>query len=265
MIELSPVDLEGYLGRVGVARPPAPTPDGLELLHRAHLARIPFENLDVRLGRPIRLDLESLAAKMVTGRRGGYCFEQNTLFAAALRSLGFEVAKLEARVRPPGATGTLPRTHMLLKVEVGGQSWLADVGFGGDGPLAPVAMNGDVAEQSDGAYRVKRESGGISVLRRRWRGEWRDLYAFRSTPAQAVDFEVANHYTSTYPSSIFLRTLTVQRSETTVRHILRGRVYTVRHGREETSREIEAEELPTLLNDAFGLDVPAEEATRALG
>jgi arylamine N-acetyltransferase len=92
----------------------------LEAVHRAHAVAIPFENLDVRLGRPIRLDLASLQAKLVAGRRGGYCFEQNTLFAAALEALGFRVTRLAARVRL-GAARLLPRTHMLLGVDVGGR------------------------------------------------------------------------------------------------------------------------------------------------
>jgi len=87
------------------------------------------------------------------------------------------------------------------------------------------------------------EPAGVQVLRRRWRGAWSDLYAFSSTPALPVDFEVAHHFTSTYPSSAFATTLTVQRSEPAARYILRGRTYTVRMGEDEDVREIAPEEL----------------------
>lgn len=265
MNENPPVDLQAYLARIGHTGTLAPALASLEALHAAHLAHIPFENVDVRLGLPVRLDHESLQAKLVRGRRGGYCFEHNTLFAAVLRAAGFEVATLEARVRPPGATVTLPRTHMLLAVTLTGRSWLADVGFGGDGPLTPVPMDGTPSEQAEAVYRVQREANGIPVLERLWRGEWRDLYAFSLTPAFPVDFEVANHYTSTHPESIFRRMLTVQRIEPTVRHILRGRTYTVRRGEREEAREIEPAELPALLADTFALEIPEEDALQALG
>ena len=101
--------------------------------HRAHCAAIPFENLDILLGRPIALDLPALEAKLVRARRGGYCFEQNTLFQAALEALGFRVTALAARVRV-GATEVRPRTHMLLRVDLPEGAFVADVGFGGDGP-----------------------------------------------------------------------------------------------------------------------------------
>lgn len=255
-----PVDLPRYLERIGYTGSVEPSWTVLEALHVRHLGAIPFENIDVRLGRPIGLDLEALEAKLVARRRGGYCFEQNTLFAAVLRAAGFEVATLEARVRPPGATHTLPRTHMVLEVVADGRRWLADVGFGGDGPIVPVPLDGEIAEQADGAYRVEQEADGIRALRRRWRGEWNDLYAFSRTPALPVDFVVANHFTSTHPASIFLRTLTVQRSAPDERRILRGRSYTVRRGTEEAVREIPDDALVSLLTEDFELDLTDEEA-----
>lgn len=258
------IDLDAYLRRVGVAADLAPDLSALRTLQVAHLAAIPFENVDVRLGSPIRLDIESLQAKLVHRRRGGYCFEHNTLFAAALRAIGFHVDTLEARVRPRGSTATLPRTHMTLRVAVNGQSWLADVGFGGDGPLQPVPMDGTLSEQPDGAFEVGEEDGGLRVLRREIAGEWYDMYAFPLTPAFPVDFEVGSHYTSTHPASPFVNTLTVQRSETEGRLMLRGRVLTSRVGGEETVREITDDELPVLLRDRFGLDVTDEEVRLAL-
>jgi len=259
------IDLDAYLTRIGLAAQLRPDLASLEALHLAHLATIPFENLDVRLRRPILLDLESLEDKLVRRRRGGYCFEQNTLFASVLRTIGFEVQTLEARVRPRGATAVLPRTHMTLRVSVDGRDYVSDVGFGGEGPLLPVPLDGALSEQPDAGYRVAKEGGEARALQRRHAGEWLDQYAFILTPALPVDFQVASHFTSTFPSSPFLNTLTAQRSEPSERHILRGRSYTVRIDGKETVREVTADEIAELLRNQFGLDVSEEEARAALG
>jgi len=256
--------VEAYLKRIGHEGPVEPTLDSLAALHTAHLASIPFENLDVILGRPIRLDIASLQSKIVERRRGGYCFEQNTLFAAVLRHLGFDVTTLEARVRPPGATHTLPRTHMVLRVDLQDRAVLADVGFGGDGPLVPVDLDGRVSEQAGSAYRLT-EEGAVRVLQVRDGKGWRDLYAFTLDEALPIDFEVANHYTSTWPESPFVKTLTVQLSLPDERRILRGRTYTVRRGSIEDSRQMGDRDLVPLLQEAFRLDLPEEiEFTRLL-
>jgi N-hydroxyarylamine O-acetyltransferase len=265
MGDLQPFEVEAYLERIGCQGRFEPTLATLQRVHRAHLASIPFENIDVRLGRPIGLDLESLQAKLVTGGRGGYCFEQNSLFAAALDALGYDVATLEARVRPPGATAPLARTHMVLRVNLEARDWIADVGFGADGPLVPVPLDGSASEQVDVVYRIHREQDSTWVLQRSLRGTWRDLYAFSLVPALRVDFEMANYYTSTHPDSRFVRTLTVQRSGANQSQVLRGRIYNVREGSRETEREISARELPELLEQDFGLVIPGEDAVRALG
>jgi N-hydroxyarylamine O-acetyltransferase len=259
------IDTGAYLARIGLTRVRRPDLETLRELHLAHARSIPFENVDVRLRRPIALDIASLEAKLVRRRRGGYCFDQNTLFAAALRAFGFDVTMLEARVRPPGARKILPRTHMTLAVTVEGREYLVDVGFGADGFLLPVPLDGTLSTQPGGTYRLDEEGTGILVLRHCWQHVWRELYAFSPAPALPVDFEVANHFTSTHPSSPFVNVLTVQRSDTTERHILRGRSYTVRREDEETVRTIGADELPTLLRERFALDVSDEEARAALG
>jgi N-hydroxyarylamine O-acetyltransferase len=260
------IDLDAYLDRVGVAREDLrPDLESLQALHLAHVEAIPFENIDVRLHRPIRLDPESLHAKLVERRRGGYCFEQNSLFVGALRALDFDVDTLEARVRPRGATSIMGRTHMTLRVRLEEGEYLADVGFGGSGPLLPVPLDGSVSHQFGGEYSVGEEAPGAFALRTRIDGEWLDQYGFGLTPAHPIDYEVANHFTSTYPESPFVNTLTVQRSRASGRHILRGRTYITQNGGHETVREIDADELPGLLRGAFGIDVTDEEAFAALG
>src|SRR6516225_6929382 len=159
----SPIDLAAYFERIAYAGDRMPSRATLDALHLAHATHIPFENLDVLLGRPIRLDLASLQAKLVCGRRGGYCFEQNLLFAAVLEHVGFGVTRLAARVRF-GATRLLPRTHMLLAVDAGSEMFLADVGFGGEGLLGPVPLApGCESRQHLWTYRLVAE-GDLLVL-----------------------------------------------------------------------------------------------------
>jgi len=259
------IDLAAYLRRVGAHEPPTVAHEDLAALHAAHVSSIPFENIDVRLGRTIRLDLDSLQSKLVARRRGGYCFEHNTLFAEVLRALGFDVATLEARVRPPDATEALPRTHMALAVDVAGTRYLVDVGFGANGPLYPVPIDGSVNDRPGGAYRVREEEPGLRVLQLRTGEHWRDLYAFTLNRALPVDFIVANHFTSTHPESGFVTRLTVQRRDARAQRCLRGRSYRIRREEEVLEREITPEELPSVLRDDFGLDVTDEEARTALG
>jgi N-hydroxyarylamine O-acetyltransferase len=160
-----PFELAAYLKRVRCELPREPGLEALAELQQAHLAEIPFENLDILLGRSIHLDLESLAAKLVAGGRGGYCFEQNTLFRAALEALGFRVASLAARVRSssarpaaPAVPEVRPRTHMLLLVELPEGRFVADVGFGGDAPVRPVPLeDGAETELAGFRHRLRRE------------------------------------------------------------------------------------------------------------
>jgi N-hydroxyarylamine O-acetyltransferase len=249
------VDVGSYLARIGYAGDLEPTAAVLEALHFAHATRIPFENLDILLDRPIVLDLESLQAKLVRGRRGGYCFEHNLLFAAILEKLGFQVTRLAARVRL-GRSQLLPRTHMLLKIDIGERAWLADVGFGGDGLLKPVPMSsGSISHQFAWTYRVM-ESAGTWVLQVLEAGAWQDMYAFTLEPQYAVDYEVANYYVSTHPSSIFVQMLTVQRPTPEARYILRNRDFTVSRGQTAETHVIREDELLPILAEHFGLVFP---------
>jgi len=206
-----------------------------------------------------------LQAKLVRGRRGGYCFEQNTLFAAALERIGFRVTRLAARVRLRASRLT-PRTHMLLHVEADGASWLADVGFGGTGPLYPILLEpGRVSEQFAWSYRVVVDDG-LWLLQALTAGSWQDQYAFTREPHYPVDFELANYYTSTHPTSHFVQTLTAQRVTPEARYILRNRELFVDRSTETSSRTIaDDEELLKVLADRFGLEFPAGTRFRGQG
>jgi N-hydroxyarylamine O-acetyltransferase len=252
-----PLDLSAYLKRIGYDDALQPDHATLSALHLAHASHIPFENIDVLLGRPILLDLDSLQAKLVSGRRGGYCFEHNLLFSAVLQEVGFSVTQLAARVRYR-TTRLLPRTHMLLLVELDGARWLVDVGFGGEGLLRPVPIgNGEPTSQFAWTYRVV-EEGRAWVAQSLRDGVWGDLYAFTFEPQLLPDYEMASYYTSTHPSSRFLQALTVQLPTPEVRHLLRGRELIADRGGEIESRIVSDEdELLQVLAETFGLRFPA--------
>jgi N-hydroxyarylamine O-acetyltransferase len=252
----SDLDLDAYLARIGARAPLAPSLEGLTALHRAHCAAVPFENLDILLGRPIVLDLPALEAKLVHGRRGGYCFEQNTLFKAALEALGYRVTSLAARVRVD-ATGIRPRTHMLLRVDLPEGAFVADVGFGGDGLVHPIPLaEGSETWVGRNGHRLRRE-GELWVLEGNASGDWVDLHAFTLEPHYPVDFEMGSHFTSTHPRSAFVQNLVVQRSWPEKRVILRNRDLVVREdGASQATFIRDPEHLLEVLDSVFGLGFP---------
>ena len=138
------IDLQAYLRRIGWQGAVAPDMATLQAIATAHVAAIPFENINPLLGLPVSLELAALERKLVHEGRGGYCFEQNLLFEAVLRAVGFEVSGLIARVlwtRPEDAV--TPQTHMLLRVELAGESCLVDVGFGGQNLVGVLRLQAD--------------------------------------------------------------------------------------------------------------------------
>ena len=252
----APLDLARYLERIELAGPLQSSPAGLSALHRAHATHIPFENLDILLGQPVRLDLASLQAKLVTRRRGGYCFEHNLLFAEVLRHAGFEVTMLSARVRYR-ASAPMARTHMLLRVDLDGTRWLADVGFGAEGLLDPIPYGSEApVRQGPWTYRVVRE-GPLHILQSLRRGTWIDLYAFTEEAQLPIDYEVANHFTSTHPDSRFVRTLFVQSVRTDARYALHNRDLVIDRGDAvETTSGLDDGALVDVLGREFGLTFP---------
>jgi len=252
------MDLERYLARIGWAGARAPSAATLRGLCWAHARSIPFENLDVLLGRPIRVELEAVTRKLVDDRRGGYCFEQNTLFAGALRALGFRVTTLAARVRWGAAPDQVTaRTHMVLRVDVDGERWLADVGFGGTSPPEPLRLLPGIEQPTRlESYRVM-EAGAGYQLEVRLDDAWVPLYQLTLEEHHPIDYVVASHYTSTHPDSHFTRGIVVARLDEGVRFTLRGRELGVRRGGVVTRRTIDDDdELLAELARTFGLVFP---------
>ena len=209
-------DLDAYLERIGLNGRPS-----IAQVHRAHLTSIPFENLDPHQGLPVSLEVEDLERKLVTERRGGYCFEQNLLLKAALEALGAEVDMFLARMRLPKPGDTRaspfrpaepgvvrPRSHLVLRVSENGASWHADVGFA-RGILEPIPFGpGPTQEQSGWSFRVV-EDGSELVLQKLAGDEWADVYGFLPQPVPLIDVETSNWWTSTHPRSLFVTGLIV--------------------------------------------------------
>jgi N-hydroxyarylamine O-acetyltransferase len=194
--------LDSYLARIGYQGAVTPTLETLRKLHRAHLLAVPFENLDiVPLGRPISLELAATYHKIVEKRRGGFCFEQNGLFAWALQQLGFEVHLLQAEVRHDDGGYGQPFNHLALLVHLE-EAWLTDVGFG-DHFIEPLRLDDPQAQHdAAGQFRIQHD-GQAGFLERLYGEEWRIDYRFFLTPRQLEDFGEACHYMQTSPHTHF--------------------------------------------------------------
>lgn len=258
------LDLDAYLRRVGVTAALAVDVPTLRRLHRAHADVIAFENVDIVLGRTIELDLESVQEKLVRHRRGGYCFEHNALFAAVLERIGFPVTRLAARVQVASAGAAGPRTHMLLRVAVDGEPWLADVGFGAS-LLEPLPMRRTTTRQGAWTYRLEPAAVAGWRLQRRGPDGWLDQYVFTLEPQHPIDYAVMNHYTATHPRSPFVGQLVAIRTEPDARHVLRDlELTTTRTDGGAESHEIDAGALAGVLAERFAIEFDDEETARLL-
>ena len=175
----------------------------LQSLHQHHNSAIPFENLDVLLPREIELTDEALFAKLVVARRGGYCFELNGLFERGLREIGFNVRSLLGRVVMSNPTQMPPRTHRILLVDLEGEPWLADAGFGGQSLTAPIRLQADIEQQTPhGLYRLQPD-GVDWILQFRHHDRWQQMYRFDLSQQYFSDFVTGNLYSAHWPHSHF--------------------------------------------------------------
>lgn len=254
-------DLDAYLARIAFTGARAPTLETLRELQQAHPRTIPFESLDVLLERPISLELGAITQKLVHEHRGGYCFEQNLLFGAVLRELGYQVEQLAARVQwnddDPARINA--RTHMLLRVHVDGQPYFCDVGFGGLQQTSPVRAVVDLEQQTPHEpFRLVALPGGELQMQAKVRGTFRALYRFDLTPQHLVDYELANYWISTNPNSRFVKGLLAARSDDGVRYALQNNVFAVHDLAGETVRTLvtDALQLRELLQSTFQIRLP---------
>jgi len=262
-------DLDAYLARIGVRGRGSLDPrdhlriETIAALMHAHMAAIPFENLDVLLGRGVRVDLDAVFAKLVTARRGGYCFEHGTLFQAALRALGIEAVAHAARVLLVAPKAEAPRTHMFLTVGLHGHTWILDPGFGGQGPLVPLplAEEREVRNGRDAHRLVRRD--GEWVLEGLVNGAMTALWTSSLEPQFPVDFALANHYVATFPDSPFVNRLMIRALTPGGRVSAMNRDVTVLHdGAAEKRQLADRAELRALLDRHFGFDLPEVDSLR---
>ncbi len=261
------IDLDAYFNRIQWGGDTRPTYDTLAQLVRAHTRHIPFENLDVLLGRGIRIDLESIQRKLVRARRGGYCFEQATLFAAVLEQLGFRPVRHSSRVTILTPRTEASRTHMFLTVPLPEGTFVVDPGFGGLAPRVPVPLIDGESASIDGETHWMVRDADRWVLRAQVMSD-APVNAWVTSLEQdyPIDFEMANHYTSTYPASPFINRILMRAMTDEGRVTVMNRDATIWRGGVSHKFELEDRRaLRGLLIEHFGIDEPEVEHMRVPG
>ena len=241
-----------YLARIGLSEAPTPTLDGLEALIWAHQTHVPFEDLNTsRLGLPVSLEIPALYDKVVVRRRGGYCFELNSLLHALLVALGYCVYPVAVRIQM-GRAELFPTTHRGEIVLLDGKKYYCDVGFGAI--AFPTAIPLDGSESPEG-FRIVPEGEFLAVQQRQG-GEWSLLMRFADRPTDPVDFVMPNFYTSQNPAGLFRQVLSVALMRGGVRRQLAGDTLREYEGKTVLSERKIADdaELTQVLREEFGID-----------
>lgn len=242
-----------YLERIRYRGRTDPTAETLRLIHRAHMLAVPFENLDIPLKRQIVCDEASFLRKIVERRRGGFCYEMNGAFSALLRTLGFKVTLLSARVpRADGSEGP-EFDHLTLRVDLD-EPWLADVGFG-DSFTEPLRLKTVIEqEQSGRRYRIVEADGLLQVESRNRDADWKPEYSFTLKPRQLQDFAGMCHYHQTSPESPFTRkklcSIATEDGRVTLSEM---KLIVTRNGQKTESMVNSEDDWRNLLRDRFGV------------
>lgn len=263
-------DLDSYFERINYKEGTELSERALREIHIAHTLNVPFENLDVFYRRPVLLDETSLYKKIVEERRGGYCFEMNGIFSLVLREMGFKVTNLLARVTVDGTHYTT-KTHQAILVKAGAHRWLADVGFGNDGIIAPLILE-ENREQKQFAhtYRLITDSTLGYVLQKKNGDGYYPLYAFTLDECSPEDFLMSNHFTATFPASFFLtmRMCTMPKKDGRIT-LTDSHFKVVKENEVSTAPIANEDEFNRLLKEHFGLDLavikPEKELSASIG
>jgi N-hydroxyarylamine O-acetyltransferase len=250
-------DQDAWLHRIGYGGKRAPVLETLRGVIAAHSAAISYESIDVLLDRPPKLDLDSLQRKMIASRRGGYCFEQNILFRGGLRSLGFDVTSLQARVvRGLAIDAPRPMLHMVLQVNLPEGPFLADVGFGNLAPTAPLELSPDL--EQDTPHEIMRfiRMGDELTLQSRLGDRWEPIYRVVPLPRVDAEYEICNWFTASHPDSPYRSNLIAARpGPGRTRITLFNARLNVRHATGEVARRTlnDEAECRDVLAKTFGL------------
>ncbi|MFN8661996.1 MAG: arylamine N-acetyltransferase [Thermomicrobiales bacterium] len=256
------LDVPAYLARISYEGPLAPTLPVLQQIHLAHLRSVPFENLDIHLGRPISLREEDLFAKVVERRRGGFCYELNGLFAALLRELGYTVTLLAAQFPREDGRSPIEHDHLVLSVAAPGMApVLADVAAGRSGFARPLAIEHDMEifqAEAVASFRLLPDDGGVRLWRQEPGGAWERTYRFTWRPHQLSDFEPGCKYHQTSPESHFTQKRICTRMTSEGRITLADDVLiTTRDGLRQEEHVRDNEAWLTALRNHFGIDLNA--------
>ncbi|MBL0955801.1 MAG: arylamine N-acetyltransferase [Leptospira sp.] len=254
--------IESYLNRIGYQGPHNPT---LELLHNitlAHVRSIPFENLDILLGKSINISLDAVIEKLIHQKRGGYCFEQNGLLLYVLQILGFQVTPISARVRLDRPRNfTPPRTHVFLKVDLSGTTWFTDVGVGGVSLTSAIQFLQDTEQITNHEARRIVSEGNRYFHQVLFPNGWVDVCEFTLEEMPQIDRELANWYTSNHPKSHFKDRLIVAKAGDDGKRItLVNREYSERdkNGTAHKTTINSPKELIHVLKEKFNLSFPID-------
>lgn len=263
-----PFDRDAWLARIAYDGPLTPDLSTLRAVIAAHSRSVPFENIDVLLGRTPNLAVDRLRSKVVASGRGGYCFELNTLLRAGLTALGFRVTALMARViRGMEVDAPRPETHMALKVDLAEGPHLADVGFGNLTPTAPLALLPMVEQQTPHELVRLVPVDGDLVLQAKIGDAWQNIYRLSDRPHLAADYEVANWFTATHPASPFVDNLIVARpgADGARNTFFNGHLTIRRPGSQAERRTLEdIAEIRDALAEVFGLNLPESDLAEAI-
>lgn len=261
-------DQQAWLERIGYSGPVTPTLDTLNRLIFAHAHAISYETLDIMLGRTPRLDVTTLQAKMIVGKRGGYCFEQNMLFRAGLRSLGYQITSLQGRViRGMAIDAPRPAIHMLLRIELPEGPYLADVGFGNLAPTCALMLRTQIEQETPHEIMRFIDVGGEMTLQARFKHGWEHIYRVIPYPRYDAEYEITNWYTGTHPETPYQGNIIVARpGPNRTRITMYNARVTVRdaEGRAE-KRWLENEsEYAGVLRGEFGLNMSDQEVDQCV-
>lgn len=227
---------------------------------RRHAARFAFSSVGPMLGEDLPLDIESLYRRIIVSGRGGYCFEQNSLLFEMLQELGYEVCLYLGRVIynqdiHPGLT------HRITLVEIGGDRYIADVGFGPLGPQFPVNMSGEVSRESFRVFRIEERHPGVFHMQTLKDGEYFSLYKFELARYGSADCEVGHFYSHKHPNATFVNHLVVSRIMDNEVRSLRNHEFWIITGSGEQKHSISSSsQLKKALGTRFGINVSETES-----
>ena len=257
------IEVETYFERIGFQGSREPTLSTLSDILEKHMSRIPFENLDVLLGRGVRLDAQSLQKKLVSEKRGGYCFEHSSLLASVLEQLGFSVVRRAARVVLFSPPAQAPRAHMFLTVSLPEGTFVVDPGFGGFGSRAPVPLEDGTVRGGERTHWMARE-GNYTVLKLRRGGDVIDGWVTDlEEDNHPIDFEVGNYYTAMHPESVFRQIVMMSIVTPDGRVSVMNRDVTFHNGSQITPKQLEDRKaFRKLLVEHYGFDLPEFDTLR---